>query len=260
MGILNITPDSFSDGGLYNSPERAAIHAKKLMEEGAHILDIGGESTRPGSKPITAAEELRRVIPVIERIRRFSDIPLSVDTQKAKVAGAALDAGADMINDVSAGRHDPELFSVVAKADAPLIIMHMKGIPETMQLDPRYEGNVMLEIHDFLAERIAQAERAGVSPSNLLIDPGIGFGKSAEDNIAILRNIDCLSDLYKPILIGTSRKSFIGKLLGYNLHQRLEPTLATLAKSFEKGARIFRVHEVGPAARYFSMMMLLSQT
>ena len=258
MGIINVTPNSFSDGGLYNSPDRAALHARRLIDEGAEILDVGGESTRPGSKPVHPAEEIRRIVPVIKKIRAFSDIPISVDTQKARVAKEAIEAGADMVNDVSAGRTDPEMFSMVARAAIPICIMHMKGTPETMQLNPTYD-NLVGEITDFLEERIDAAEKAGISPDNIILDPGIGFGKSAQDNVDIILNINMLTRFNKPLLIGPSRKSFIGKLLNLEVDQRLEPTLATLWKSFEKGARIFRVHDVGPVRRYLAMHSILSR-
>lgn len=258
MGILNITPDSFSDGGLYNSPDRALNHARALIDQGADIIDIGGESTRPGSKPVQAHEEMRRIIPVIKRIRSFSQIPLSVDTQKAAVARAAIEEGADFINDISAGRGDPEMFATAALRGVPICLMHMKGVPETMQQRPFYAGSVFEEVYDFLAERVEAALEAGVPPDAIVLDPGIGFGKTAEDNIALLLKIDKLSQLNKPILVGTSRKSFIGKLLNLELHERLEPMLATLSKSYEKGARFFRVHDVGAARRFFDMYRILS--
>lgn len=257
MGIMNITPDSFSDGGLYNSPGRATAHAKRLIQEGADILDVGGESTRPGSKPVHPSEEVRRVVPVIKRIRSQSDIPISIDTRKARIAREAIEAGADMVNDVSAGCNDPEMFDVVARTGVPICLMHMKGTPDTMQLNPTYE-DLIGEIIDFLEQRIETAEKAGIATDRIIIDPGIGFGKAVQDNLDIIMNIDKLSQLGKPILLGPSRKSFIGKLLHLDLDQRLEPTLATLWRSFEKGAKIFRVHDVGAVHRYLSMHCLMS--
>jgi len=257
MGIVNVTPDSFSDGGHFHHPKNAVEHALKLIEDGADILDIGGESTRPGAKFVPAAQEIERILPVIERIRELSDIPISVDTRKTAVAAAAIDAGADMVNDISAGTHDPDMFDLAAGRGVPLCLMHMRGDPETMQLNTAYK-DVLLEIVHFLRCRVEVAENAGVDPDKIMIDPGIGFGKSAEDNVHILLNIDILKELNKPILIGTSRKSFIGKILGYEVDNRLEPTLATLSKTYENGARIFRVHDVAPAKRYLSMVQLLN--
>lgn len=257
MGIVNMTPDSFSDGGLYNSPPRAQKHIEQFIEDGVDIIDVGGESTRPGSKPVNSAEELRRVIPVIERVRKQSDVPISIDTRKAHVAREAIKAGADMINDVSAGRDDPAMFDIAASMNVPICLMHMKGNPETMQRAPMDQDDVLAVIYKFLRDRIQAAQGAGVPSDNIITDPGIGFGKTAEDNVTILRNIDRLHDLGKPILVGTSRKSFIGKTLNFSLEKRLEATLATLSQTYQKGVRIFRVHDVGAARRYFAAMDLL---
>lgn len=256
MGIVNATPDSFSDGGRYLAPADAIAHAQKMIDEGADILDIGGESTRPGAAAVDAGEELDRVLPIIEGIRATSDIPISIDTQKALVAAQALEAGADMINDISAGNHDVSMLELAAARAIPIVLMHMKGTPATMQDDPRY-GDIISEITAFLGRRIEAAEKAGIKSDNIIIDPGIGFGKTARDNISILLNIATLCELNKPILLGTSRKSFIGKILGYDLKHRLESTLATLSKSYEQGARLFRVHDVGPAKRYLAAIEIL---
>lgn len=257
MGILNVTPDSFSDGGRYYDQRHALDHAMEMIDEGADIIDVGGESSRPGAREIEAAEELERVLPVIKGIRNIGDIGVSIDTRKSSVARAALDAGATMINDISAGEHDPEMFRLAAERGCAICLMHMKGTPETMQKDTTY-NDVVAEIIDYLARRIGVAEEAGIDPERIIIDPGIGFGKSADDNITILLNIDRMEQLGKQILVGTSRKSFIGKKLGYDLDERLEPTLATLSKSYERGARMFRVHDVGAAKRYLSMVQLLN--
>ena len=257
MGIVNVTPDSFSDGGLYNSPERARNHIDQLTEDGADLIDIGGESTRPGSKTVTVAEELRRVIPVIEQVRRYNDIPLSIDTRKAHVAREAIKAGANFINDVSAGRDDPAMFDIAAATGVPICLMHMRGNPETMQEQPMEDGDVVTVIREFLKNRIKEAEKAGVASDNIIVDPGIGFGKKAEDNISIIQRINELHDLHKPILLGTSRKSFIGMTLNHELEERLEATLATLSHAYQKGVRLFRVHDVGAARRYFDMSELL---
>jgi len=257
MGIVNMTPDSFSDGGLYNSPPRAQKHVEQFLEDGVDIIDVGGESTRPGSKPVNSAEELRRVIPVIERVRKLSDVPISIDTRKAHVAREAIKAGANMINDVSAGRDDPAMFDIAVSMNVPICLMHMKGNPETMQDSPMDDQDVVQVIYKFLKGRIRAAEEAGIPSDNIIVDPGIGFGKTAEDNVEILRNIDKLHELDKPILLGTSRKSFIGKTLNLSLDKRLEATLATLSESYRKGVRIFRVHDVGAARRYFATLDLL---
>jgi dihydropteroate synthase len=257
MGIINVTPDSFFDGGLCFRTDDAIDHAKKLIEEGADILDVGGESTRPGATPVSVEEEIERVVPVIEGIRRFSDIPISVDTSKSAVAKAAVEAGADMVNDVSAGTHDESMLELIAKKAIPICLMHMRGTPENMQMDTTY-NDIISEITDYLRNRIEISEKRGVAPQKIIVDPGIGFGKSAQDNVKLISNINRLSDLGKPILIGPSRKSFIGKLLGYDINQRLESTLATLSKSYESGARIFRVHDVAPAKRYLSTVQLLN--
>jgi dihydropteroate synthase len=257
MGILNVTPDSFSDGGRFSNRDEAIARALKMEEDGADIIDIGGESSRPGSDPVPEGEELSRVIPVIRGIRQKSKIPISIDTTRSTVAGRALDAGADMINDISAGRFDPEMLHVAATARVPICLMHMKGTPKTMQTDTSYE-DLMEEIRSFLASASKRAEKAGVAADNIMIDPGLGFGKSAADNVTIIRELDKLSALNRTILIGPSKKSFIGKLLGLDVDDRLEATLATLGKAYQNGASIFRVHDVGPAKKFLSMIELLT--
>jgi dihydropteroate synthase len=254
MGIVNITPDSFSDGGKHLNDSDAIEHGLRLADEGADIIDIGGESTRPGADPVCAEDELARVIPVIEGIRRKKDVPISIDTTKASVAKAALDAGANMINDISAGRFDPEMFSVAAYAQAPICLMHMKGTPRTMQIDPHYD-DVMVEIISFLKESMELAEKAGVKREMILIDPGIGFGKTVEDNLLIIKRLGELNKLNAPIVIGTSRKSFIGKVLDVDIENRLEGTLATLGASINSGAKVLRVHDVAAAKRFVDMYL-----
>ncbi|MFN4217803.1 MAG: dihydropteroate synthase [Candidatus Bipolaricaulia bacterium] len=256
MGILNVTPDSFSDGGKFFSLESALERARQLMREGADILDIGGESTRPGAQPVSLEEELRRVIPVIHAIRKESAVPISVDTYKASVAEAALDAGANIVNDISALRFDPRMVTVVARARVPVVLMHMLGDPRTMQQNPVYT-DVVREIKEFLAERIAFARAHGIE--KVLIDPGIGFGKTVEHNLEILRRLGELKELGCPILIGTSRKSFIGRLGSTGpeplpIDQRLEGTIASNVIAVFNGAQIVRVHDVAPMKRALAIV------
>lgn len=256
MGILNITPDSFSDGGEFYKPNKAIDHALRIAHEGADIIDIGGESSRPGSKPVSLNEELKRVIPVTQGIRRQSNIPISIDTTKSEVAHEAMEAGANMINDISAGCFDPKIFDVAAKAQVPICLMHMKGTPRTMQENPFYE-DLMEEIKSFLADATKRATEAGIDPDKIILDPGIGFGKTAQDNATILKKLPTLKSLNKPILIGPSKKSFIGKLLGLQVNDRLEATLATLSFAYKNGASILRVHDVASAKKYLSMCEIL---
>jgi dihydropteroate synthase len=244
MGIVNVTPDSFSDGGSYFSPEQAVAHGLRLAEEGADIIDIGGESTRPGAAPVSAAEETERVLPVIAALAANIDVPLSIDTTKAEVARKALAAGAEIVNDVSALRFDPEMGDVVAAARVPVVLMHMRGTPRTMQHDIHYQS-LIDDIRRFLEERIEYAVSAGIALGNIIIDPGIGFGKSIEqDNLSILKNLAAFTELGRPVLVGTSRKGFIGKLLGTPAHEREEGTAATVAIAIYNGAHMVRVHHV----------------
>jgi dihydropteroate synthase len=252
MGIVNVTPDSFSDGGLFLEAGAAVAHGLDLVEQGAHVLDIGGESTRPGAQPVAVGEELRRVVPVIEGLAgAIGSTPgpigplaqISVDTSKAAVARAALDAGASLVNDVTALRGDPEMAGVVAAGGADCCLMHMLGSPRTMQRDPRYE-DVVDEVKSFLQERLAFAVREGIEERRVLLDPGIGFGKTVDHNLALLRRLDELVALGRPIVIGTSRKSF----LGGDAAGRLPGTIATNVMAFERGASVFRVHDVAPVA------------
>lgn len=248
MGILNVTPDSFADGGRYNDPERAVARGLELAAEGADIIDVGGESTRPGSRPVPEAEELRRVLPVISALRKRTDRLLSIDTTKAAVARAALDAGADIVNDTSALRFDPAMAGEVARSGAGLVLMHMKGTPLTMQLDPRYD-DLLGEIRSFLEERVRVAEAAGIPRERLIVDPGIGFGKSFDDNHVLLLRQDVLQALERPVLLGFSRKAFLGRILGLPPEERLEATIAAAVLAVERGVHILRVHDVGPVAR-----------
>jgi dihydropteroate synthase len=245
VGILNITPDSFSDGGDFLDPEAAARHAVAMLDEGAGILDLGGESTRPGSDPVSQEEELQRLIPVIERIRAVRpEAVISVDTYRGDTATAALEAGARLINDVTALRGDPSMASVVEQAACPVILMHMQGEPRTMQNEPHYE-DVVREVRDFLAQRAEHAISAGVRPENIIVDPGIGFGKNLEHNLALLRNLNALVDLGFPVLVGASRKRFIGEISGVRVaRERVFGTVATTVLAYEGGASYFRVHDV----------------
>jgi dihydropteroate synthase len=253
MGVLNVTPDSFSDGGLFFDSSRAIEHGLRMAEQGADIIDVGGESSRPGSDAVSPDEELRRVIPVIEGLATRLEIPISVDTCKAQVAEQAIEAGAQMINDISGLRFDPQMPAVAARYDMPLIIMHIKGTPKTMQQAPLY-NDVMGEIIASLREGIERAEQAGVDPHQVIVDPGIGFGKMIQDNLVILNRLDELSALERPILIGTSRKSFIGAVLKQGVDERVIGTLATVAVSALKGAHIVRVHDV-PSVRQTTAMV-----
>ena len=243
MGVLNVTPDSFSDGGLYLEHERAIAHGLELVEAGADIVDVGGESTRPGADPVPAEEELRRVIPVIEGIKRESNVMISIDTYKAQVAEAALAAGAGMVNDISALRFDEGMIDVLVQYDIPVVLMHMQGRPRTMQENPRY-NDVVSDILQFLQERIAAATAGGIPKERLIIDPGIGFGKLLQHNLEILRRLDELRALGRPILIGPSRKSFIGRLTAAPVEERLPGTIASVTLGIAKGADIVRVHDV----------------
>jgi dihydropteroate synthase len=245
MGIVNVTPDSFSDGGLFLEAGAAVEQGVALAKEGAAILDVGGESTRPGAAPVPAEVELRRVVPVVERLAGTGH-RVSIDTTKAPVAEAALDAGATIVNDISAFRFDPALAGLVAQRGAHCCLMHMLGEPRTMQEDPRYE-DVVSEVKGFLEERLAFATGEGVSEERVWLDPGIGFGKTVAHNLALLRRLDEIVAIGRPVVIGTSRKSFLGKLAGGKPeHERLPETIATNVMAFERGATVFRVHDVAP--------------
>jgi dihydropteroate synthase len=247
MGIVNVTPDSFSDGGEFLDAERAIAHASELAGEGADILDVGGESTRPGAEAVTAEEELARVGPVVEALAGAAGpgVPVSIDTSKATVAAAALDAGAAIVNDVTALRGDPEMAAVCAEHGCELVLMHMLGDPRTMQDDPRYD-DVVDDVRAFLAERIEVATAAGVAEERISVDPGIGFGKTVVHNLELTGRLGELRELGRPIVFGSSRKSFIGKLTGAPVESRLGGTIASNVIAYANGADVLRVHDVGP--------------
>jgi len=258
MGIVNTTPDSFADGGRFLDTDSAVDHALCLAGEGAEILDIGGESTRPGSEPVPAEEELRRVIPVIERLAKRGESVISVDTQKPEVAKAALDAGASIVNDIAANRESPEMWKVVAGAKAGYVCMHMQGTPQTMQAKPRYD-DVLREVGDFFSRRLAKLDEHGVSGEQVALDPGIGFGKNLEHNIKLLGGLNRFSVAERPILVGVSRKSFIGKLLGTTTGDRLPASLACAAWAAIEGAHIVRVHDVADTVQAVRMAEALKR-
>jgi dihydropteroate synthase len=264
MGIVNVTPDSFSDGGKFSSPAKAVAHALELVAQGAEILDIGGESTRPGAEPVSEAEELRRVIPVIEKLAKLLNktgrdalprvrvgrqvssakpVLISIDTMKPAVARAALQAGASIVNDVAASRSDGAMWKVVAEFRAGYICMHAQGGPQTMQKNPAYQ-NVVRDVGEFFRERLGQLNAVGVSSDQVVFDPGIGFGKTLEDNLQLLANLRRFTKLRRPLLLGVSRKSFIGKLLGANLNERLPASLACATLAVADGVQIIRAHDV----------------
>ena len=241
MGIVNVTPDSFSDGGLFFDQERAVAHGRELAEQGADILDIGGESTRPGSDPVSEQEEIRRVVPVIERLSHECTVPLSIDTYKANVARAALAAGACIVNDISGLTYDPGMIEVVLEHQATVVLMHILGTPKTMQVQPVYQ-DVVREVFEFLESRAGVARSRGIR--QIIIDPGLGFGKELEHNLDLVRHLQKFKRLGHPVIVGPSRKSFIGKILDLPVHQRLEGTAAAVTASIMHGANIVRVHDV----------------
>jgi dihydropteroate synthase len=244
MGVLNLTPDSFSDGGEFFEPDAAIARGVQIASEGADIIDVGGESTRPGTEPVSVKEELRRVIPVIEKLRAKIDIPISIDTSKSEVASAALDAGASIINDVTAGRGDEKMLPLATKRKTAVVLMHMQGEPRTMQNNPRYK-DVIAEVADFFRQQYARALECGVDPMAIAFDPGIGFGKTLEHNLALLKNLERLRAHDRPLVVGVSRKSFLGKLIGSSeMSDRLAPTIALTATLRGRGADIIRVHDV----------------
>jgi dihydropteroate synthase len=245
VGILNTTPDSFSDGGDFLDPEAAAARGAAVLDEGARVVDVGGESTRPGSDPVSPEEEVRRVVPVIERlIADRPDAVVSVDTYRAATAEAAIRAGASIVNDVTALRGDPAMATLVAEAGCSVVLMHMKGEPKTMQREPHY-ADVVREVRDFLAEKAEFAVSAGVRPESVIVDPGIGFGKTLQHNLALLRDLDVIVNLGLPVLVGASRKRFIGSITGVGkARERVCGTVATNVMAYERGASLFRVHDV----------------
>ncbi len=244
MGILNVTPDSFSDGGKFLSAEQIVRRTDDMIAAGADIIDNGGESSRPFAEPVTIDQEIARVIPALQAIRKHHHIPISIDTTKATVARQALAAGATMINDISALRFDPEMVEVVRESSSPVVLMHMQGTPGDMQISPKYD-NVVDEVYDFLQARVAWAENQGLRRSRICIDPGIGFGKTVEHNLMLLKNLAVFKDIDCPILVGHSRKSFLGKILDLDVTERDNPTAVLSALCALNGAAILRVHDVG---------------
>jgi dihydropteroate synthase len=242
MGVVNVTPDSFSDGGLFLDADAAVSHGRELLDEGADILDVGGESTRPGADPVDEDEELRRVLPVVERLAG-DGARVSIDTAKTGVAGAALDAGAEIVNDVTAFRGQPGMAGLVAERGVGCVLMHMLGEPRTMQDDPRYD-DVVSDVRAFLEERLAFAVAEGVEEDRIWLDPGIGFGKTLEHNLELIRRLDEIVAIGRPVVVGTSRKSFLGRLTGRPERERAAATVATNVMAFERGASVFRVHDV----------------
>lgn len=254
MGVINVTPDSFSDGGRFFDPSRAAEHGLRLAGEGADILDIGGESSRPGADSVSVEEEIRRVVPVIEALSKATRVPISIDTTKHLVARAALDAGAALVNDISALESDPAMAALVAERNCAVCLMHMKGTPKTMQKAPRYE-NAADEILRYLEERVRFAARAGIAMDRIMVDPGIGFGKRLEDNLVLLNRLDLFKSIGRPILVGTSRKSFLGALLNEaEPGDRLMGTLGSIAVAVMRGANAVRVHDVKPVRQMLDVM------
>ena len=252
IGILNVTPDSFYDGGRHPAVRSAVEHACRLAEEGAAIIDVGGESTRPGARAVQADEERARVVPVIRRLVERISVPVSIDTMKAEVAEAALSAGASIVNDVSALTHDPDMAEVVARRGAGVILMHMRGTPETMQKDPRY-GSVVEEVLEYLEERVEYALSRGIELERIAVDPGIGFGKRLRHNLEIIRRIGAFAGIGRPVVAGPSRKSFIGEVLSVPIEERLMGTAAAVALAVAGGARMVRVHDVGPMCQVVRM-------
>jgi dihydropteroate synthase len=243
MGVLNVTPDSFSDGGLYLDPGQAVARAEAMVAQGTDLLDIGAESSRPGSDPVEEQEEIRRLLPVVKEVCRRTSVPVSVDTTKATVARLALEAGARIINDISALRFDPRMGPLVAETGAGLVLMHMQGTPKTMQRNPSYD-NVLEEVRQFFVERLGASQRYGIKLDQILLDPGIGFGKSPEHNLTLLANLDELATLDRPLMVGVSRKAFIGQILDRPVGERVMGTAAAVAAAVLHGARVVRVHEV----------------
>jgi len=252
MGIVNVTPDSFSDGGQFLDSAAAAAHGVEMVAQGAEIIDVGGESTRPGAAPVSECEELRRVLPVIQRLAAQVTVPISIDTQKPAVARAALQAGASVVNDIAAGREDDEMWRVVAEVNAGYVCLHMQGTPMTMQLRPVY-GDVLQEVGDFFVERLGRLKQAGVEAVQVVLDPGIGFGKTLEHNLQLLAGLGRFTSLERPVLLGVSRKSFIGKLLGVEVPARLPAALACACLAVEAGAQMIRAHDVAETAQAVRM-------
>jgi dihydropteroate synthase len=256
MGVINVTPDSFFDASRVTSPEVAVERARRMVEDGADILDIGGESTRPGSDPVSASEELERVLPVIEQVKAECDVVISIDTTKAEVAREALARGASIVNDTSALQADPDMAALVAEREAYVVLMHMQGTPRTMQQAPHYD-DVTADVLAALAARVEAASRSGIRRERMFIDPGIGFGKRLEHNVALLRSIDRFAATGFPVVVGVSRKSFLGDILGLPARERLEGTLAAQAIAVARGADVLRVHDVKEGRRAADVARLL---
>ena len=259
MGILNVTPDSFYDGGRHADPEAALTHARRLLAEGADLIDIGGESSRPGAAPISADEECGRVIPVVAALRRQTEVPISIDTTKAAVAAEALTVGADVVNDISAGRFDPGMLPLVAARGATIVLMHMQGTPATMQAAPHYV-DVVAEVEAFLRERTEAARAAGIAADRIWLDPGIGFGKRREDNVALLANLGHLRGLGAPLLVGASRKRFLAADADDGPDDRLAASIAVATLAAAAGAAIVRVHDVAATRRAVALADALTRT
>ena len=259
MGVVNVTPDSFYDGGSHTTTSAACEHARQLIREGADILDIGGESSRPGALPVSIEEEQARVLPVIEQLRRETDVPISIDTTKAAVAHAALAAGADWINDISAGRFDPDMAPLAGEKQCPVVLMHSRKTPETMQQDPSY-GNVVREVIDELLVCVKLFTDCGVLPEHIILDPGIGFAKRFEDNIVLLHELEEFIKTGFPVLIGTSRKSFVGQITGKDAADRLYGTLGSVAAAYTHGAKIFRVHDIEATKDFLNVLSTIEQS
>ena len=258
MGIVNVTPDSFSDGGQHANTDDAVAHALALAEEGADILDIGGESTRPGAPPVSEADELTRVIPVIKKLAGATSAALSVDTQKTTVAAAALEAGAVIINDIAAHRTHPQMWQTAAAAGAGYVAMHMQGTPQTMQESPTYD-DVVAAVHDFFGDRLEASATAGLPAEQVALDPGLGFGKSLEHNLALLGALEHFTKWHRPLLVGASRKSFLGHLTGVEVADRLPGSLACACRAAEAGVSIVRVHEVRETAHTLKTWAAISR-
>jgi dihydropteroate synthase len=248
MGVLNVTPDSFSDGGRYLDVDRAVERARQMADEGADLIDVGGESTRPGAEDVPLAEELRRVLPVVRAVHAEVGLPISIDTSKAEVAARAIDAGAELVNDVSAGLGDRGMLPLVARTGTAIVLMHRRGTPRTMQRHARY-GDVVLDVKRHLERRVAAALAAGVPREAIAVDPGIGFAKNLRHNLALLARLDELATIGVPIVVGVSRKSFLGRLLDVPLEDRAEATVAASLLAVQHGAKVIRVHDVAPFAR-----------
>ena len=260
MGIVNVTPDSFSDGGAFLDVDAAVQHGRELVRQGADLLDIGGESTRPGAHPVCAEEEIRRVIPVIRRLRKLCpDVLISIDTSKARVASESVEAGADIVNDVTAGTGDPDMLDRVAATPAGYILMHMRGIPRSMQNSPDY-SDVTAEVLAYLNERVEAAVAAGINRERLAVDPGIGFGKTLEHNLTLLAGLPAFASLNRPLLLGVSRKRWLGELTDRPVDQRLAGSLAGAAACIERGAHILRVHDVAQTRDVIQVIDTIKRT